>query len=808
MTDATANTIAPTRALPLERKLPLLVLGLFTIVLAVSLGVSYYEIRTTAIQTAGERVAGLAQSLGSLMEQQTTARMNTMRRIARDTALQNALRSPDKAPSVAAIRALAPLSTNPADTATPPQLWDAKGQPLGTPRLETPADAQTLRDEMLQAAPGDSGRVSRLRLSNNRAIYYNSVPVRDPGGTLLGFIVQERRININPRQVPLFRGLIGADIDFYLRNADDATWVRLTGAALPAPTMTAKMLDTLDVLRHGNGPDELAATAAIRNTPMLVTVERPVGAILSRPLAAIRALILISIALMLLGAIVVWVLSRRIVRPLGDLTRAAEEMARGLYTQRVAVASGDEVGRLGSAFNRMAEEVQASAETSTRALTRLTRSMETQEFLAEASRILAGSVSDDTILTDLAHYCVPTLADYCSIHVADDDGSIRRIETAHRDENRLPAVRELLRRYQYRVDGPGDVARVIRTQQPMVMPSIDVANAVRNAPDQETANLIEEVNPTSFMCVPLIARGRAFGAISFTMCDGTRVFSPEDLEIAMELARRTAVAIDNAVIYRRSLALRLEAEAASNAKSDFLAKMSHEIRTPINAMMGYTELLQMGIAGPVNEAQAKQLDRIRASGDHLTSLINEILDLAKIEAGRMSVQSTSGIASDAVDAAVNVVRPLATTKGVELTTRVDGGSTVEYFGDPQRVHQILTNLLSNAVKFTSSGGSVSVRCDLARRPNVTHGHTTEWARIVVADTGVGIAPDDLDRIFQPFVQVESGYTRSHGGTGLGLTISRNLAQLMGGDITVESVLGRGSTFTLWLPCPIRALANA
>jgi signal transduction histidine kinase len=304
------------------------------------------------------------------------------------------------------------------------------------------------------------------------------------------------------------------------------------------------------------------------------------------------------------------------------------------------------------------------------------------------------------------------------------------------------------------------------------------------------------------MCVPLVARGRSFGAMSFTMTDSGRTFGPDDLELAKELARRTAVAIDNAVIYRRSLSLRLDAEAASNAKSDFLAKMSHEIRTPINAMMGYAELLEMRIAGPITEMQAKQLSRIRASGEHLTSLVNEILDLAKIESGRMGVEPTLGIAGDAADAALNLIRPQATTKGIDLVAKAVGDPRAEYLGDPQRVQQIITNLLSNAVKFTAAGGSVSIRCGaMNHAPIPSTNGTASWTCITVQDTGVGIAMEDQDRIFHPFVQVDVGYTRAHGGTGLGLTISRNLAQMMGGDISVESVFGEGSRFTLWLPSP-------
>jgi signal transduction histidine kinase len=343
---------------------------------------------------------------------------------------------------------------------------------------------------------------------------------------------------------------------------------------------------------------------------------------------------------------------------------------------------------------------------------------------------------------------------------------------------------------------------VIRSQQPLVNPRLDLRTVRGQAPKPEIAALLDDIRPHSFMCVPLVARGRGFGAISFTTTgENGREFTSDDVEIAMELARRASGAIDNAVIYQRSVALRMEAEAASHAKSDFLAKMSHEIRTPINAMMGYAELLQMGISGPVTEQQAKQLGRIRASGDHLTALVNEILDLAKIEAGQMGVEPSIASAHDAADAALTLIRPQANRKGVEVAPLADDDGVVEYLGDPQRVQQILTNLLANAVKFTAPGGRVTVHCSRTRRA----GMDGEWVCIRVDDTGLGIQPEDIDRIFHPFVQVDSGYTRSHGGTGLGLTISRSLAHLMGGDITVESNPGAGSTFILWLPCPNRAL---
>ena len=231
-----------------------------------------------------------------------------------------------------------------------------------------------------------------------------------------------------------------------------------------------------------------------------------------------------------------------------------------------------------------------------------------------------------------------------------------------------------------------------------------------------------------------------------------------------------------------------QAETANRTKSAFLAMMSHELRTPLNAIAGYAELMQLGIHGPVTDEQAHALGRIQASQRHLLGLIDEVLTHAKLETGNVHYELTSVNAGEAIAKAEELLAPQAWIKGVTITT-ASCPADVRLLGDAEKVQQILVNLLSNAVKFTTRGGRIEIECSVAQ----------STARITICDTGVGIAAEMLDRIFEPFVQVRSELTRSADGTGLGLAISRALARGMGGDVTVSSTVGRGSSFTLVLP---------
>ncbi|GLC24579.1 ATP-binding protein [Roseisolibacter agri] len=245
---------------------------------------------------------------------------------------------------------------------------------------------------------------------------------------------------------------------------------------------------------------------------------------------------------------------------------------------------------------------------------------------------------------------------------------------------------------------------------------------------------------------------------------------------------------------------RASAEVAARAKSDFLATMSHELRTPINAVTGYAQLLELGVAGPVTDAQRGYLERVLTSSRHLLGLVDDVLDLARLEAGRLVIERVPGTVGPLTGGALALIASQAAARGVRVV-EPPPEADARFVGDEHRVRQILVNLLTNAVKFTPAGGTITVEIasDVPTGEDGPRAGTGPWVTIQVHDTGVGIPPALHQAVFEPFVQGDGSRTRTVGGTGLGLAVSRGLARLMGGDLTLRSEAGQGAHFTIWLP---------
>ena len=401
-------------------------------------------------------------------------------------------------------------------------------------------------------------------------------------------------------------------------------------------------------------------------------------------------------------------------------------------------------------------------------------------LLAEASAQLSASLDYLASLANLAQLAVPEVADWCIIHLVDEDGVPRLIAASHTDPDLADQRRRLDERYPSSLQDRAEFAEVLRSGEVVHIEPVTDEYLRSVSRDQTHLEQLRSFDIKALLSVPLHIEDRACGAVTLGHAESGRTFAETDITLALELGRRAGNAVENARLYQA-------AHHASEAKSDFLAVMSHELRTPLNAIIGYSDLLLMGVPNGVPDPARRQIERIRSASTSLLYLVEEVLSFSRVEAGKEDIRISPVDLGTVVRDCVAMIEPLASEKGLTLEIRLDR-EPLKVVTDERKVRQILTNLLSNAVKFTESG-SIDV---------FAHEMSGEIA-IEVRDTGIGISPENLDRIFDPFWQVEQSATRRFGGTGLGLGVARKLAKLLEGRLEVKSEVDEGSVFTLVLP---------
>ncbi|MGQ4647601.1 ATP-binding protein [Lyngbya aestuarii] len=435
------------------------------------------------------------------------------------------------------------------------------------------------------------------------------------------------------------------------------------------------------------------------------------------------------------------------------------------------------------------------------------RSEESLRFQAQASNLLSASLDYRTTLENLAKLAVPRLADCCAIDVVESESFSRRLAVAHVHSGKEKLLWDWQRRYPTQQDDEYDFAKVLRSGQSDACFEISEELLTLMARDQSHLKLLQELNLKSYICVPLRVGEKTLGSILFIWSESGRRYSKRDLAFAEDLARRAALAMENARLYREAqeaearldlqnkiLAQRnLQLLEASRLKSQFLATMSHELRTPMNSILGFSQMLLRQRQNSLTSQQADMIERILNNGKHLLALINDILDLSKIEAGRLELKPEPFNLEALVRTTIEQIRSLADEKHLALhvQTNLQDPNTIN---DSIRLRQILVNLVSNAIKFTEVG---SVQVEVREI-------SFDRLLLTVKDTGIGIASDDLENIFEEFRQLDQSITKKYPGTGLGLAITQSLVQLMQGSIKVESQLEQGSTFRVEFPREVKA----
>jgi PAS domain S-box-containing protein len=400
------------------------------------------------------------------------------------------------------------------------------------------------------------------------------------------------------------------------------------------------------------------------------------------------------------------------------------------------------------------------------------------EFLAEASRVLGTSFDYETTLETLAHLAVPRLADFCTVDMAEEDGVYRRLGVAHAVEGGEALLRKLDHFTSSDLSERHPLIRVLMSGESVLVREIGSDAMEQLGMPHERLETLRKLNPRSMVCVPLMASGRVLGAVTLVSTVSGRRFDSDDLAMAEELARRAGLAVENARLFR-------EAQAATGARDEMLSVVAHDLRNPLNTIIMASDLvMELPPTAEVSSGR-RSIEMIRRAADRMNRLIQDLLDVRRIEGGRLAVEPRPQSVSAVVNEAVEMLRPLANGSSLRLCAELPGNLPSALIDSP-RIHQVLSNLVGNSIKFTPSGGTITIRAE-------------PWSgevRISVVDTGPGIAAELMPHLFGRYWQANK---RDRRGIGLGLAIAKGIVEAHNGRIWVESTIGQGSRFHFTLP---------
>jgi signal transduction histidine kinase len=573
------------------------------------------------------------------------------------------------------------------------------------------------------------------------------------------------------------------DISLVLRNTDMSRLAQVLAAREAASD--AEGPPPVQVADDIHGRKVLTAYARAAPMGWLVFVELPVAEAYAPLYAPIVRSVLLLLGALVFAGLAGLFLARRMVGPIQVLRVGAARIGSGDLGQRISIKTGDELESLADQFNDMGSRLQesyADLEKKVEMRTReLAQSVEELRALGEVSQAVNSTLDLPAVLsTIVAKAAQLSDTEAGAIYVYDEAHQQFQLSATHGMSDALIAAVSSLQLDLRDVI----IGEATRRREPIQIPDL------REAPHSRLHAPVLEAGFRALLAVPLLRRNQVVGALVVRRRQ-PGLFPKAVVDLLQTFADQSVLAIQNARLFMEVEEKSRQLEIASRHKSQFLANMSHELRTPLNAILGYTELVLDDIYGEVPNKMRGVLDRVQSNGRHLLGLINDVLDLSKIEAGQMAISIASYSLDDILHSVFVSVEALATEKGLTLTRDIQPQLPVGR-GDERRIAQVLLNLVGNAIKFTDHG-------EVAVTATAANG----FFDIAVRDTGPGIAPDEQAQIFEEFHQADNSATKTKSGTGLGLAIAKRIVEMHGGHISVESQLGQGSTFRVILPVNVQ-----